>query len=31
MGAIAFAVLIYKRSIEDPKRDWSVWALDTSK
>jgi len=31
MGLFAFLVLTYKRTLENPKREWKVWALDTSK
>lgn len=31
LGALSFAVLIYKRHKEHPKRPWKIWFLDTSK
>ena len=31
LGAIAFSFLILKRYIEKPRREWKIWALDTSK
>ncbi|EGR29543.1 hypothetical protein IMG5_153600 [Ichthyophthirius multifiliis] len=31
LGILSFLVLIYKRHKERPKRQWKIWALDTSK
>ncbi|CAD8137672.1 unnamed protein product [Paramecium pentaurelia] len=31
LGVFSFFILIYKRIVEKPKRQWKVWGLDTSK
>lgn len=31
LAALSFAVLVYKRYKEHPKRPWKIWFLDTSK
>lgn len=31
LGVLSFAVLVYKRFKEHPKRAWRIWFLDTSK
>jgi hypothetical protein len=31
LATLSFAVLVYKRNKEHPKRPWKIWFLDTSK